>query len=228
MVRNIILCIIAVLTISCNRNPRIPDTDVLAYNNFLNDVPFPFKFDTLPAIEPLDSFNIVQFRKYTKMRPFGEDINLYFEPKVYRIWDLPDDANPHVFEPGVLYYACGKIRIHDDVDSYLILRNKGQLMLVNVKNKRLKSLVFLTEYAIMYEHEIAEKSYLNRSDCSFLFISMSHLYGIDHYPGIDDFWSRIGLLKHIRPRYYYTSFTIDKNGYVKFIPFDENKFPCCP
>jgi len=232
MVRISISILICLLFFSCNRVVKEENYSSGTYVNYPGSTLYPFEMDSLFVPVTLDSLNVTDFISYAGKQPLSEKFVHYVETKDYERMEIDTSR---INYKNLSYFACGRLNLKHNVTGYLVLRKQPNemsrdwsyiLFILNVKNNHLTSMVVASNNNLDCPELIDNKTYINFSDYSFLITDKSYQCGIDGgFPGQDDFWSRIGLLKPKKLKYYYTSFTLDENGFVKPIPLDEDKFP---
>lgn len=232
MVRIVLwMIIVLLLFISCKRKLTEEYDYETSYVNYSNSTIYPFNMDSLfEAIAP-DSLNVTDFIDNAEKKPLCNSFAHYVETKDYTRMEI-DTCRINYAKFN--YFACGRLNLKHDVVGYLVLRKSVNemsrdwsytLMLLNIKNNQLKSLVVTSYNGLTFPATIMQKNYINQVGCRFLITNIA-ADGIDNNnKKVNDFWSRIGLLKPKNLKYYYVSFTLDENGFVKTIPLDEDKFP---
>jgi len=231
MVKVNMTLMIFLFCISCRREVKEDYNFSNSYVNYPDSTFFSFKMDSLFVSLKLDSLNVKDFMGYSQNKPLSEAFVRYIEPKEFNRMEIDTSRIDYKW---LNYYACGKLNLKHGVTGYLVLRKSPNvivrdwfynLILLNVKNNNLKSMIIASYNGGTFPEITMQKTYINHADYRFLItnIAADGIDGNDHT--IDDFWSKIGLLKPKKLKYYYTSFTLDENGFVKSIPLDEDKFP---
>lgn len=220
------------LCLNCKRVVKEENFSSDAYVNYSGYTLYPFKMDSLFTPVNMDSLNITDFIRYAEKQPLSEKFVHFIEAKNY---DRMEADTSRINYTGLSFFACGRLNLKNGVTGYLILRKKPNemsrdwfysLFILNVKNNHLSSMVVASYNSLHCPELIDQKTYINHTDYSFLVTNKSFQCGIDGgFDELDDFWSRINLLKPKKIKYFYTSFTLDENGFVKPIPLDDAKFP---
>lgn len=217
---------VIIFCISCRREVKEDYNYSNSYVNYTDSTFYPFRMDSLFLSLKPDSLNVTDFISYSEMKPLSEEFAHYVEPKEFNRMEIDTSR---INYKNMNFYACGRLNLNHGVTGYLVLRKLYSgipdvglynLFLLNVKNNYLKSMIIVSYNGILYPETIMQKTYINHADYRFLITNKA-----TNDDMIDDFWSRIGLLKPQKLKYFYTSFTLDENGFVKSIPLDEDKFP---
>ena len=232
MVRTSISIIVFLFCISCNREGKEEYNYSDSYVNYPDSTIYPFDMDSLFVTIKPNNLSVADFIVNSEKKPLNDKLVHYVESKNYARMEIDSSRIKYKY---LNYYPCGKLNLRYGVTAYLVLSKDPNemsrsdwfynLIILNIKKNCLKSMIIASNNGLNYPETIMQTTYINQADNRFLIINIA-ADGIDnntHY--VDDFWSRIGILKPIRLRYYYVSFTLDENGFVKLIPLDEDKFP---
>lgn len=224
--RNVILFVIIILCISCERNYVVEFDYDLKRANLSTKIFCNVIDNSLFSDIHLDSITENDFNNFKGKNELNTKFIQFIEPKV--LYYLYNDSSKIDYD-SLTYYACGKINIRNGVNTYLVLRDfRGDLgfIFLNIKNENLVSIVIASQPGVFLVNYKSE-TYINNNYKS-LFLVQRSSGGIDCPATADekqDIWSWLGILKPKELKYSYSCYTIDKNGYVKAIPFNKDDFP---
>jgi len=223
--KSLVLFLVLIFFTNCKRNYIQNDEFLVKKANLSKEIFCNIIDDSLFPQINLDSITVDGLSKLVRRNKLSNEFVKFIEPKASYCQDYDSSE---VNYKSLAYYACTKIIFQKGVISYLIIRESEgvfKIFLLNFKNKILKSMVLTSANNVMFPDITYLKTYINYNQKSFFAVNKIHLSGIDAYRGDYDFWSNLGILKPKRLKYYYSTFTIDENGYVKTIPFEKEDFP---
>ncbi len=260
MVKVIKYLLIIVLCSGCIRKEIKRDDNILQYVNYLDKTSFPFNLNNYNFECKHDSIDI-NFSQKSKivLLSHGRDVylnNIYFNFTVdcdnfsdksikRNLYDLTFEHNLDDI------YCSGKIALNKHIDSYIFLfqdkninskyMNWSKIILINLKNNRICSIVALSDYSIVNKSNENlcrtyrwEKDYLiqlNYIQVTKLFLYReSQVKDYDMFPHFPDekenkisrYFEKIGRKTFQTKKLRYTVFYIDDDGFVKFKPIDKD------
>jgi len=224
-----LLFILLILCTSCERI-YIKKADYLLKRLNLSEKTccYAMEDNLFSSIHP-DSITVAGFKKFIGKKKLSVEFEKQFASKI--LYCLFNDSSKIGIDGKLAYYACGKINIQKGISSYLVLGESVggwlDLIMLNFKEKNLTSIVLVAEGTQALPGISFSKSQINYKLKSLLLVDRSfYLEGYDTIsPMEEDIWSHLGILKPKERKYFYSSYTIDENGYVKTIPFEKEDFP---
>ena len=245
------------ISYSCNRNKLERDDISVEYRNYLSPDTVNLDLSKLSYNIYCDSFD-VNLQNKTKCTLLQGEALMYFFLKYdfykyeyHKYMDAYGFYYDYVYKPHAIVkyniYACGKIKIHDGIDGYVILfRNKlplgglyyNDLMLFTIKNKRLCSITELSHYKINTDAiENMIRTYKTSKDCfthiNYFGLTVNKAYGVNYadkngWANIrtwSDFTTKLGVNNAENKILRYSMFYIDNIGFVRYIKTDTNNLP---
>lgn len=220
--KSIVLFFILLLCVGCEKTYIEESNEDIKQSNFQRKFFCNVLDDSFFHQINLDCISIDELTKRAGNRKLSPAFLKFIEPKIrYYLYNDSSSGTKDRF----IYYTCGKINIRNGVSSYLVL-NQAEVFLLNFKNRYLTSIVLISEYHVMDPTFTCIKTYINTKTKSLLLVDNSFRLGIDfNFFYKENIWSRLGIVKPKSLKYFYSSFIIDENGYVKTIPLDKDDFP---
>lgn len=261
MVKVIWYLLLILFCAGCIQKEIKRDDNILHCVNYLDKTSFPFDLNDYNFKCKHESIDI-KFSQKTKMvlLSHGRDVcinNIYFNFTVDCDSFSDKSIKRDLFYNSIEYnldniYCAGKVLLNKHIDSYIFLlqdkninskyMNLSKIIVVNLKNNQICSIVELSDYSIVKKSNENlcrtyrwEKDYLlqlNYAQVTKLYLYReSQLPDLDRFPHFpnekEDKISRY--LEKIRRKTFqtkklrYTVFYIDDDGFVKFKPIDKDK-----
>jgi hypothetical protein len=238
MVRNTIVLYLLILSSSCSFDKR-RDDNILMYHNYYKSVPAPYGIVDVFKNITIDTISVSNL----KGNRLGVIDNRLFRDFIFKQDSINKASNKMLYDDGFLndtsnvsfeFYSVGKFSIHRDLISLLVFCKRisykrlingydDSILLLTLKKGKLCSIVDVSDDKAFISGQ-SDTYYTRFVDCSYFvkeraqnLAKLDFLINENESSMIDKSWHKFKALFPKKKVVVFSSFCIDKNGYIKLI-----------